>query len=390
MQLDEKTRIFIEENQNSNPFELLLQRHRYPEIDVSFAVRQIEGRRKAKEKLPSWYALKNIFYPEKLALEQSSSEKTALYKAQLVSGRTLADLTGGFGVDTWAFSQRFATVFYVEQNEDLVRIAQHNFQMLKADNIHTIVGDSLAWLKQPMDAVYLDPARRNPLKKAIALEDCQPNVLKIIPSLFKHTNTILLKTSPLLDIQHALRQLPSVAEIHVVSIENECKEVLFLLKKQQYQSISIHAVHFPKNHCSHHFVFTLEEEKNAHCSFTMPQKYLYEPNASLLKAGAFKVIAERFDVCKLHVNSHLYTSEKLLPDFQGRIFEIEEVISFHKKTIEKELKLLQKANIAVRNFPMSVEQIRKLTKLEDGGEVYLFATTDFKNNKILVKCRKVV
>jgi 16S rRNA G966 N2-methylase RsmD len=387
---------FIIDHINEDVSKLALSAKRNAEVDVPFALQQIKARQHARAKLPAWYETAEIVFPAQISVEQSSSEQTALYKTTLIgkgiAGRarndktTLLDLTGGMGVDTAFLSQTFSKTIYVERNADLCETAKHNFSVLGLHNINVENADAVDFLKktETVDCIFIDPARRDVRgKKVAAFADCEPNILEILPALLQKSETVLIKTSPMLDISQAVKELRNVAEIHVVAVENECKELLFLLKKDVPSEPKLVAVNFPKNAPVQRFSFTLNEERNAVCRFAEnPEKYLYEPNAALLKAGAYKLIAERFSLKKLHPNSHLYTSETLCIDFQGRVFEVEECFLSKKINVKQ-------ANIAVRNFPETAENLRRKLKIADGGEVYLFATTLFDGRRVMMKCRKL-
>jgi hypothetical protein len=253
--------------------------------------------------------------------------------------------------------------------------------------------DSVEYLKTmpAVDCIFLDPARRDQSgRKTVAFSDCEPNVTEILPLLLEKADTTLLKTSPMLDISLALSELKNVAEVYIVAVENECKELLFLLKKELSGEPTITAVNLNNHKETQLLSFTHTEEQNAMCSFAETlQTYLYEPNASILKSGAFKILSQKYALKKLHPNSHLYTSGVLHSDFPGRIFTVESYFSLNKKEFKESLKDIKKANITVRNFPETVENLRKKLKLSDGGDVFLFATTLKNNEKVIIKTRKV-
>jgi 16S rRNA G966 N2-methylase RsmD len=353
-------------------------------------IEQIASLQKAKYKLPEFYSKKNIIFPPKISLEQCSSEATALLKSQLIKGKTLVDLTGGFGIDVAFFAREFEEVEYVERNTNLVEIVKHNFNTLGIKNVRFYKQDSEDFLKenlvksQKTDVVYLDPARRNPeQKKIFQLSDCQPDVLDLKASLLKLAKKIVIKTSPILDIHSAIKQLENVEKIWVVSVQNECKEVLYQIGQNRTQNPEIEAISLSKNNPPQHFVFNFEEEKKIIPTYSLAQKYIYEPDVSLLKAGAFKSIAKHWKLNKLHPNSQVYTSEELKEDFMGRVFLCKKVLKFDKKILNKEVQNKQ-ANIICRNFPLSVAQIRKKTGIKEGGSTYLMATTDSTNKKIIL------
>lgn len=382
---------FIQQHLNADVTELLLRNKTFRPERLRELVQQIQARQKAKDKLPSWYANLDVVFPSLLSVEQSSSEITAKYKADLVSGNCFADLTGGMGVDFQHFSQHFNKSFYVERNPTLVELAEHNLGLLGITNAQFLNQDSLAWLRQTdtnFDWIYLDPARRGDAnQKIVRLEDCEPNILSIKGLLFEKAKFVLLKTSPLLDIDLAIRSLACVTQVHIVAVENEVKEVLFCLQQSPDKEAIITAVNLTKTG-TQQFVFCRSDEQKATFQTKLLGKYLYEPNAAIMKSGAFKLVGQRFDLHKIHLHSHLYTSDEKVPDFVGRTFEIEAVMKLDKKELRAYLPDNQ-ANIAVRNFPMTVAQIRQQTGIREGGNVYLFATTDWNDKKIVLVTHKV-
>lgn len=382
---------FIQENTEASVEELLLRAGKFPGLNVPLLVTQIEGRQKAKKKLPSWYQSSEVIYPVKLSMEQCSSESTAAYKASLVSGNTLIDLTGGFGVDSTAFAGKMATIFYIEQNEELCEIAAHNFRIFHKENI-TVVNtkseDFIEDRKTKSDWVFLDPARRKAGSKVFRLNDCEPDVLVLKKRLFEISNKILLKTSPLLDLDLALKELGQVSEVHIIAVENECKELLFLLDPNAGDETRIIAANIRKDNTIETFRFTRQMEREAIVKFHLPLDFLYEPNAAILKAGAFRSIASERNLLKLNTSSHLYTSSAYDKSFPGRSFKILKTIKYSKKEILQELPE-GKANITVRNFPDSVEMIRKKTGLKDGGSFYLFATKDMNDKPVILLTEKI-
>lgn len=381
---------FINEHLSADIPSLVLKKQLFDNVSNAELAQQIEAKKRSKKKLPSWFAKNQIYYPEKLNIEQSSSEITAKYKAHLVDGDSLIDLTGGFGVDSYYFSKTCDRVYHCERNEKLSTIASHNFQVLDAKNIRCIVGDGLEYLNnsdRTFDWIYVDPSRRDDLKgKVFHLSDCQPNVVEHLDLFFETSSKVLIKTSPMLDITKAIEELKYVSEVHVVSVRNEVKELLFKLEKHFQEEPLINVIEL--GHLNHpEFRFHISEEKNAVLNTGEPQSYLYEPNAAILKAGAFKLIAHRHDITKLHQHSHLYTSNKKI-DFPGRMFKILEVVHYRKIEAKKLLNK-QKGNITTRNFPMSVPEIKKLFKMKDGGETYYFFTTNCTNEHIIIKSEKV-
>lgn len=379
---------FINLNLKSDITKLILKGSPFEDVSIQKIAEQIISKNKCEHKLPTWYKTENIYYPNKLNIEQTSSEITASYKANLVSGISVVDITGGFGVDTYYFSQKVTAITHCEINKELSEIVSHNFKQLATKNIKTIVGDGIDFLKNSteiFDWIYIDPSRRNEAKgKVFLLEDCLPNIPEDLDLLFNKTSNILIKVSPILDITSAINELKFVKEIHVVAVENEVKELLFILEKNYTQQISIKTINFNKKN-NQRFNFSLN--KDVFATYSEPKKYLFEPNAAILKAGAFNQISSHLKVDKLHQHSHLYTSEILI-DFPGRKFEITHCISYDKKHFKK-LIPSKKANITTRNFPETVAQIRKKTNLKDGGNQYLFFTTDYDNNKIVLICNKL-
>lgn len=309
-----------------------------------------------------------------------------MYKSQLVKGKTLVDLTGGYGIDSYYFSKVCEQVTHIELNETLSSIASHNFKELNVTNINCLQGDSIELIRdKKFDTIYIDPSRRNDIKgKVFYLNDCLPNVPKHIDYLLERCNTLIIKTSPMLDLSVGLEELKNVIEIHCVALKNEVKEILWVLGKESSQNIKVHTVNITKNNIES-FKFQLNNEANA--SYSLPAKYLYEPNAAILKSGAFQEISQQLLIDKLHVHSHLYTSEQLI-DFPGRRFLIKEQVAYNKKEM-KAIKQLGNVHITTRNFPETVAIIRKKWKLKEGGTTYLFFTTLLDNKKVVLICDKV-
>jgi len=380
---------FIKENTGADITKLALQKNPFPEMDWILILNQIEARSKAKEKLPTWFETGNIIYPSKISVEQTSSEKTAAYKASLISGESLIDLTGGFGVDDYYFSKKFKSITHCEINEQLSETVAHNFKQLQVENCTFYAGDSMHLLEetnQKYDWIYIDPSRRNDSKgKVFMLKDCLPNVPELLDFYFEKSDSILIKTAPLLDISAGLSELKNVKNIHIIALENEVKELLFEIHKGYTGKITLKTANILKEK-TETFEFILGEESFPIYNF--PQQYLYEPNSAIMKSGGFDEISTAFQINKLHKHSHLYTSEDLI-DFPGRKFEIQKVISYHKNEMKNELANKQ-ANITTRNFPETVENIRKKWKIKNGGNLYCFFTTDVKDNKIVLICTKII
>lgn len=356
----------------------------FENISALELIQQIESRKKAERKLPTWAETPNILFPPKLNLEQTSSEITARYKASLVNGKTLADITGGFGVDSFYYAEKISTVHHFETNEAISEIAQHNFEVFGKKNVQCFAKDGLqSILKNKYDVIYADPSRRHDSKgKVFFLKDCQPNIPATISEIMNHCDVFLLKTSPMLDISVGLDELQQVSEIHIVAIDNEVKELLWLLRKEA-EDITIKTVNFTKTGVEK---FDFKWNEFAAAKYSLPKKYLYEPNGAILKSGAFHLVSEKLQLHKLHKNTHLYTSEKLIA-FPGRCFLIEKTIPYSKSEMRTALSF-KKANITTRNFPESVATLRKKWKIADGGDVYLFFVTGLEDSKEMIVCSK--
>lgn len=378
---------FINTNLDSDIATILLKGTHFNGIETSEIVTQIEAKKRCKKKLPTWFNSENICYPNKLNIEQTSSEITAKYKSELVSGNSIIDITGGFGVDCFYFSKRFKNVVHCEINSELSSIVKHNYKQFNIENIETLNIDGLDTLRnsnENFDWIYIDPSRRHNSKgKVFFLNDCLPNVPQHLELLFNHSKNLMIKTSPLLDISAGLSELEHVKTIHIVAVNNEVKELLWILEKGYTENISIETANINAD-SNQTFSFQLQKNNNK-TSYNEPLTYLYEPNAAILKSGGFHQITQQLNVFKLQRHSHLYTSESLI-DFPGRRFKIEKIIPFNKKEIHK--LGIKKTNITTRNFPETVKNIRKKFRIKDGGETYLFFTTDLNGNKIVIATRK--
>ena len=379
---------FIDDHLKSDLHKLILKGTPFNEISIQEIANQISCKKKSEKKLPSWYQNNAIYYPSKINVEQSSSEKTASYKSALIEGKNLIDLTGGFGVDSFYFSKVFEKVTYCEIDKKLSSITAHNFEQLKAKNIQVISKNGIEYLeksKDIYDVIYIDPSRRtSDQRKVFLLEDCQPNIIENIDLLFSKTKSILLKTSPMLDMTNAINSLKFVREIHIIGINNEVKELLFLLEKKHRADIQIKTINFTKE-SSQKFDFIHNQQSFS--NYHEPQTYLYEPNATILKSGGFHELSDQLNIFKLHQHSHLYTSEKLM-NFPGRKFKIIQITPYDKKKITS-LIPSKKANISTRNFRKTVAQIKKELKIKDGGDHYLFFTTNIHNRPICIHCMKI-
>ncbi len=391
--LNKKVQEFINSNIGNNISKLALQKNPFPEMDYLMILNQIAAKTKAKEKLPTFFNDDNIIYPSKISVEQTSSEKTAKYKSEIVFGEFLIDLTGGFGVDDLYFSKKIKNIIHCEINNELSKIVSHNFECLNIKNISCLNGDSKDILKtfeifskQVFDWIYIDPSRRNDAKgKVFMLKDCLPNVPENLSFYFKYSNNILIKTAPILDISAGLLELSNVKTIHIVAVENEVKELLWIIEKGFVGQIEIKTINITKNN-QEKFDFEWNKKQQKPI-YGMPKKYLFEPNASIMKSGGFDELALQFGLDKLHNFSHLYTSDKKIV-FSGRVFEIDICIPYNKIEMKKHFES-QKANITTRNFPENVEEIRKKFKIKDGGNRYCFFTTNANDEKIVLICTKI-
>jgi hypothetical protein len=380
---------FITANIGADISKLALQKNPFPNVNWIAILNQIATKTKAKDKLPTFFKTENIIYPSKISVEQTSSEKTALYKASIVSGDTLIDLTGGFGVDDLYFSKIMKNVIHCEIDEELSKLVQHNFEVLGIQNIQCELGDSSIYLDKTQtkfDWIYIDPSRRNDTKgKVFMLKDCLPNVPELLPFYFTKSDNILIKTAPILDISAGLLELSNVKYIHIVAVDNEVKELIWELSKSFSGATTIKTVNITSEKREE---FSFELNSNAQFpNYGFPKKYLYEPNSAIMKSGGFDEIGIQYHLDKLHQHSHLYTSVEKT-EFPGRVFEIQEAFSYTKSEMKSFLEN-KKANITTRNFPDSVEEIRKKWKIKEGGNLYCFFTTDRNNHKIVLICTKI-
>lgn len=389
--IDDITARFIEEHIDDDVRSLALQAGRYPGVDMHSAVTQIEARQTARTKLPTWAATKGVVYPPRISMEQCSSEATALYKSSLVAGERFADLTGGFGIDCSYMARNFSHATYIERNGELCSTARHNFALFGLQHIDVVNGNSEDILNTlpHQEWIFVDPARRDDVgRKVVALSDCEPDITKIEALLMSKCESAMIKCSPMLDITAACNALHYVTDVHIVAVNNECKELLFILSKEGREDVQMHCVNLQKEG-RQQFVFSRGKDDVAAAYATEIKEFLYEPNAAIQKGGCHSAIAERYGVEKLHPNSHLYTSSEPVTEFPGRIFRVQGVSGFSKKEIKELLGDIKQANITVRNFPDSVQALRKRLKLNDGGDNYLFATTVDTDKKVLIRCSKI-
>ena len=377
------------------------------DVDLPYCLTQIEGWQTARAKLPHWAESDGIIFPPRLSMEQCSSQLTAQYKAQAlerflqgeyphaqsggkglpIPGSRLADLTGGFAVDFSFMSPLFTEATYVERQSHLCEIAQHNLSVLgirHARVLNVDAHDALAQLPH-QTAIFLDPARRDEAgRKVVALADCTPDVAQLHDALLDKADVVMVKLSPMLDISQSLSALPTVREVHVVSVEGECKELLLILSRVE-SGLTYHCVNLGRTTQS---VVVEASRSKSPVIVSSPQRYLYEPNASILKADVQDALCQQFGIEKLHPFSHLFTSEECRSDFPGRIFEIERSCGFGKKELKEMLADIRQANLTIRNFPATVAELRRRLRLSEGGNVYLFATTLADGSHALIRCRR--
>jgi hypothetical protein len=383
-------------NEHGDVRQFVLQQKALGTVSPAMLASQVAGRQKAQTKIPLYYQAENLVYPPGLNLEQSSSQATALFKGQLIKENignniaTVADLTGGFGIDSFFMTQAAKALTHVEPDKTLQEIAQHNHGQLGSANIQYVNASAEEFITSTsvFDLIYLDPSRRKETKKVAGLRDCVPDVVSLQSEFFNHTHHLLVKASPLLDISQALQELANVKRVFVVAVENECKELLFWCEKEFEGAPTITAVDLLTTGAQlSSFTFTQPQEALAVASYSKPQAYLYEPNAAILKAGAFKSIGKSLGLLKLAPSTHLYSSENLLPDFPGRTFKIEKEVKPDAKTLQNVLPDA-KANVITRNYPLQAEALKKKLKLADGGEVYVLAFSGEKEKHVVV-CKRV-
>ncbi|UCA60810.1 class I SAM-dependent methyltransferase [Chryseobacterium rhizoplanae] len=368
---------YINANLNTDLHALLLKKSPFPEVSMQEIVQQIKGKQVAEKKFP--FLLKEgIVFPPQLNLEQSSSEKTALYKSEILSGNTFIDLTSGFGIDAYYLSQNFDDITLIEQNTELLEIVEHNWNILgrRAKFINRKLEDFLAENKENFDVIYLDPARRDQNKnKVFLLEDLSPNILEIQKKLQSISSLIVIKLSPLIDLKYLISVLPGISRIDIIAVKNDVKEVVVFLSNENTAKMICNCVNLESGESAFSFIFG--EEENAQSEYSEPEKFIYIPNNSILKAGIFNLISEKCRVKKLHPNTHIYTSSEKIDDFPGRVFEMETVDS-------KKIKKKEQYNIISKNYPLKPEEIKKKYGLKDGGNDYLIFTQS-KKGKIILK-----
>ena len=393
--MNQVTLDYIREHAEADVRQLALQGTKNPEVNLTFALDQIAGRQKAKSKLPSWAAIDGMTYPPHLSMEQCSSEQTAKYKASIAGkGALVVDLTAGFGVDLAFISQSFQQAVHIERQASLCAISSENYRLLGLNHIEVVCADGVDYLHQldHADLIFLDPARRDDHgARTYGIADCTPNVLELRDELLQKADRVMLKLSPMLDWRKAVEDLGNVNEVHIVSVDNECKELLLILSKEE-KPLKLFCVNnnqvFDGVTGGRFFCYTARDVTKEPSPCYTPH-FLFEPNASIMKAGCFTLLEQRFGVAQLDKNSHLFVSDSDISDFPGRRFIIEKTTSMNKRELKAALEGINRANITVRNFPLSVAELRKRLKLKDGGDHYLFATTVAGNQHQLFLCRKI-
>ena len=394
---------FIREYREHDIRQLALQANRFPDVDMPYALDQIQGWQIARRKLPKWAACDGVIFPPHLSMEQCSSEPTAQYKLNLAMewacqvghASRMTDLTGGFGVDFSFTSCAFAAATYVERNEQLCHIAEHNLPLLGLNNATVVCADAVEYLStvEPQTMLFLDPARRDEHgAKTVMLADCTPDVVQLLPKLLEKSRFTMLKLSPMLDWHKAVDDLQgTVREVHIVSVGGECKELLLVLSTVVESELKVYCADLSTaSDTSSLFVYTPGSSAPVVNSKlkTQNSKFVHEPNASIMKAGCFDELAAAYGVSPVSRNSHLFLSDEPIEDFPGRSFVVERVTTMNKGELRKALVGIEKANVATRNFPLTVAELRKRLKIKDGGDVYIFATTTAEGEHLLLISRK--
>jgi hypothetical protein len=368
---------YINANLNTDLHSLLLKKSPFSDVSMQEIVQQIKGKQTAQKKFP--FLLKEgIIFPPQLNLEQASSEKTAEYKSQILKGKKFIDLTSGFGIDAYYLSQNFQEVTLVEQNSELLEIVEHNWGILdrKASFINQNLEDFLTRNKEHFDVIYLDPARRDQNKnKVFLLEDLSPDILQIREKLLSAADQVVIKLSPLIDLKYLVSALPGIFRIEIIAVKNDVKEAVIFLSNEKKDGITVICTNLESGESA--FKFRFGEEENSTADYSEPEKFIYIPNNAILKAGIFNLISERFELKKLHPNTHIYTSEQKITDFPGRILEMESIES-------KRIKKKEQFNVIAKNYPLKPEDIKKKYGIKDGGKDYLIFTHS-KQGKIILK-----
>ena len=385
--MNQATLEFIRQHAAEDVRQLAFLGKKSPEVDLAYALDQIAGRQKARTKIPSWAAIDGITYPPHLSMEQCSSEQTARYKAKIAgTGDRIVDLTAGFGVDMAFMAEGFSEAIHIEQMEQLCAISSANYEVLGLNHIKVVNGNGVDYLHQldHADLIFIDPARRDEHgARTYGIADCTPNVLEIIDEMLEKAPRVMIKLSPMLDWQKAASDVGRVSQVHIVSVANECKELLLVVERDS-KPLQIFCVNDDQV-----FSYSNTDKIGNFAPQASEPQYLYEPNASVMKAGCFQLLSTRFGMSQPDKNSHLFLSDKPIADFPGRGFTIERTSTMNKKELKTALAGISQANIATRNFPLSVAELRKRLKLKDGGDTYIFATTSAQKGHLLLVCRKI-
>lgn len=382
--LKQEVQNYLQKNQNEDFRKISLQKSPFENVSPSELAQQIKGLQIAKSKFPFLHETEGIYFPPSINLEQASSWATSQYKSEIVKGKSIIDLTTGMGVDAFGFAQIFEEVTALERNLELVKISQHNYKTLNLNNLQYINSEfEKYFIENPelkWDVIYLDPSRRIESQRKVILEDLEPNILDWMGEFLSRSETVLVKLSPLLDLKSAMDKIPQIQEIHIVAVKNEVKDLLLICKKELTINPKIKAINLESNQPD--FEFNWNEQSETNSLFSTPLKFIYEPNASILKSGAFKLIGEKFNLKKLHVNSHLYTSDELIENFPGKIFEILEELKNPKKEIQK-----KPFHLLVKNYPLKTEDVRKKYQIKEGDERTLIFTQSILRKHILLSKR---
>ncbi len=382
---------FIKDHVNDDPAELMLKAHRYPDLPMAEIAEQIKSRQKARSKLPEWVQDFGLVFPPSSNLEQASSERTAKFKSRNLVGNRFADLTGGTGIDACYLSAGFQHSWYVEKDSTLCRLAEHNFRHLGRE-IRVVNRDAESFLRDSdsgFDLLYIDPSRRDRQKNRVyGLEDCEPDVFHLSGQMLNKAKNVLIKASPMLDIRSILRKLEQVYKVQVISVQNEVKEVLIWMNNEKTTEARIEAFGLRSTGEDHAFGFCFSEEERAEVQYGLPERYICEPDSSLMKAGAFNLIAARYNLVKLHPNTHLYTSDAEVRDFPGRIFEVKQLVKPSARAF-KDISAQGRINVLVRNYPLGANEIKKRYRLTDGGDDYLCFCTLANGEKKALHMRRL-
>ncbi len=379
---------YLRQHESSNPNDFALKKHPFEIVNAKELTQQLVGIQKAKKKLPTWYNTTGILFPPKLNIEQTSSEKTAAYKASLVSGSKMIDITGGFGIDSYFFSKQVESLTHCELNQEIHELAAYNFQVLGSENIISKCTDGVEFMKfsNDWDWVYIDPSRRSYAKgKVFLLEDCLPNVVDLMDTIFDHAQNILIKTAPIYDITEGLRVLKHIKEVHIVALDNEVKELLWLLEKDFEGEVTFVCTSIEKKK-TYTYRIPFSEIETSRASFSTAASYLYEPFAVFMKLGGFAWVSSYFKLNKLHSMSHLYTSSERV-DFPGKTFEVNEVLPYNKAAIKKFSK--ESASVVTRNFKIKANELRKKLKLKEDDQRFLFFTTGIDGKQLVIDCQRI-